>query len=230
LRRPGVASMKLIVEMKGLILCLSLLSAGLHACTDDRAALVTEKQSENIKTMQTNGLATATFGAGCFWCVEAIFQDLKGVEKVVSGYSGGKNDNPTYREVCSGTTGHAEVIQVHFDPAAVSFETLTKVFFTTHDPTTLNRQGADTGTQYRSVIFYHDEEQKAIAERLKKDFAPTLWDDPIVTEISPFTKFFVAEGYHQNYFKDNPNQGYCRIVINPKVSKFRKMHADLIKN
>ncbi len=229
-RQPVQTSIKCFVEMKSLFLSLFLLSLGLHGSFRGQSISVSNQQSVNIKTMQANGLATATFGAGCFWCVEAIFQDLKGVEKVISGYSGGKNDNPTYREICTGTTGHAEVIQVHFNPEIISFETLTKVFFTTHDPTTLNRQGADVGTQYRSVIFYHDEEQKAIAEQIKKDFAPTLWDNPIVTEISPFTKFFVAEEYHQNYYKDNPNQGYCRIVINPKVSKFRKMHADLLKN
>jgi len=216
--------------MKILILPLFLLGAGLTACSQNQNGPAPVTQAETEKMMQTKGLATATFGAGCFWCVEAIFQDLKGVEKVVSGYSGGKIDNPTYREICTGTTGHAEVIQVHYDPAVVSFETLVKVFFTTHDPTTLNRQGADAGTQYRSVIFYHDDEQKSISELLKKDFAPTLWDDPIVTEISPFTKFFVAEEYHQNYYKDNPNQGYCRIVINPKVTKFRKTHADLLKD
>lgn len=180
--------------------------------------------------MQTNeGLATATFGAGCFWCVEAIFQDLKGVESVASGYSGGQVKNPTYREVCNGTTGHAEVLQIKYDPAVIPFENLVKVFFTTHDPTTLNRQGADAGTQYRSAIFYHDEAQKMVAERMKKEFAPTLWDDPIVTEISPFTEFYKAEDYHQNYFKDNPNEGYCRIVINPKVQKFKKLYADWLK-
>lgn len=182
-----------------------------------------------VNAMQTNGLAVATFGAGCFWCVEAIFQDIKGVAKVVSGYSGGKNDNPSYREVCSGTTGHAEVIQVHYDPSVVSYDMLVKIFFTTHDPTTLNRQGADAGTQYRSVIYYHNEEQKAVAEQLKKEFAPTCWDNPIVTEISPLGKFFEAENYHQNYYRDNPAQGYCRIVIDPKVSKFRKQYADLLK-
>jgi peptide-methionine (S)-S-oxide reductase len=184
---------------------------------------------EKEQLMQNENLETATFGAGCFWCVEAIFQDLRGVETVASGYSGGQVDNPTYREICTGTTGHAEVIQVQFDPSVISFENLVKVFFTTHDPTTLNRQGADVGTQYRSVIFYHSEAQKSVAERMKKEFAPTIWDDPIVTEISPFSQFFKAEDYHQNYYKDNPNQGYCRIVINPKVQKFRKMYADWLK-
>ena len=161
--------------------------------------------------------------------MEAIFQDLKGVQKVESGYSGGHVKNPAYREVCNGTTGHAEVIQVHFDPEIISFEQLVKVFFATHNPTTLNRQGADVGTQYRSAIFYHDEKQKETAQRVKEEFAPTLWDDPIVTEISPFDTFFKAEEYHQNYYKDNPNQGYCRIVINPKVTKFRKEYAHLLK-
>ncbi len=179
--------------------------------------------------MQKEGIETATFGAGCFWCVEAVFQNIKGVRSVISGYSGGKNKKPTYREICSGMTGHAEVIQIHFDPNMVSFETLVKVFFTTHAPTTLNRQGADVGTQYRSVIFYHDDEQKVVAERLKQEFAPTLWDNTIVTEISVFTSFYEAEEYHQNYYKNNPNQGYCMVVINPKIQKFRKIYADLLK-
>lgn len=179
--------------------------------------------------IENENLETATFGAGCFWCSEAIFQELRGVQKVSSGYSGGNVANPTYREVCTGMTGHAEVIQIEFDPKVISFETLAKVFFTTHDPTTLNRQGADVGTQYRSVIFYHDDNQKTTAEKVIKDFAPTLWDDPIVTEISPFTAFYEAEEYHQDYYSNNPNQGYCRIVINPKVEKFRKHFADLLK-
>lgn len=176
-----------------------------------------------------NNLAIATYGAGCFWCVEAVFQDLKGVHSVVSGYEGGQTKNPTYREICSGLTGHAEVIQVKYDPAVIDFETLTKVFFTTHDPTTLNRQGADRGTQYRSVIFYHNEEQKTIAERLKTTYATQHWDDPIVTQIAPTDRFYPAEAYHQNYYNDNGMQPYCRIVINPKLSKLRRMHADLLK-
>lgn len=185
---------------------------------------------ENQKFMLNQELTTATFGAGCFWCVEAVFQDLKGVEKVASGYMGGQTKNPTYREICTGTTGHAEVLQVHFDPEVISFEQLVKVFFTTHDPTTLNQQGADRGTQYRSAIFYHDEAQQAVAERLKAEFAPTLWDKPIVTEITPVSEFYVAEAYHQNYYNDNPNQGYCRIVINPKVAKMRKEFGHLLKD
>lgn len=185
--------------------------------------------SQKEETMNQDGWSTATFGAGCFWCVEAIFQELKGVQAVASGYSGGSVKNPSYREVCNGTTGHAEVIQVRFDPSVITFEELVEVFFATHDPTTLNRQGADVGTQYRSAILYHDKEQKAIAERMKKEFAPTLWDKPIVTEISPFNTFYKAEDYHQNYFNDNRSAPYCQIVINPKVKKFREKFADKLK-
>jgi peptide-methionine (S)-S-oxide reductase len=180
--------------------------------------------------MIKQGLEVATFGAGCFWCVEAVFQDLNGVEKVVSGYSGGDTKNPTYKEVCSGFSKHAEVTQIHFDPKVISFEELVEVFFTTHDPTTLNRQGNDRGPQYRSVIFYHDEAQKEIAERLSKEFAPQYWEDPIVTEISPFKSFWEAEKYHQNFYNDNQSYPYCRVIINPKVAKFRKMHADKLKS
>ncbi|MBI5916981.1 MAG: peptide-methionine (S)-S-oxide reductase MsrA [Bacteroidetes bacterium] len=216
--------------MKTFAISLLTVWAAFSACAQNKQKPAPVTKIETEKSMQTNeGLATATFGAGCFWCVEAIFQDLKGVESVASGYSGGQVKNPTYREVCNGTTGHAEVLQIKYDPAVIPFENLVKVFFTTHDPTTLNRQGADAGTQYRSAIFYHDEAQKTVAERMKKEFAPTLWDDPIVTEISPFTEFYKAEDYHQNYFKDNPNEGYCRIVINPKVQKFRKLYADWLK-
>jgi peptide-methionine (S)-S-oxide reductase len=172
----------------------------------------------------------ATLGAGCFWCVEAVFQDLKGVYRVESGYMGGTVKDPTYREVSAGTTGHAEVARILFDPSVISFETLLKVFWTTHDPTTLNRQGADVGTQYRSAIFCHSEEQRTAAERSKREFAPTLWDDPIVTEILPAGTFYMAEDYHQNYFNENPNAGYCRVVINPKVRKVRENFADLLKD
>lgn len=180
--------------------------------------------------MSDQDLSIATLGAGCFWCVEAIFQDLQGVHKVVSGYAGGEVENPTYYEVCSGTTGHAEVIQVHYDPSVISFEDLLYVFWRTHDPTTLNRQGADVGTQYRSAILYHDEEQKGIAEKSKGETdASDLWRNPIVTEIAPMTKFYPAEDYHQNYYKDNPNQPYCRVVIDPKVRKFRKSFGDKLK-
>jgi peptide-methionine (S)-S-oxide reductase len=178
----------------------------------------------------SQNLEVATLGGGCFWCVEAIFQDLKGVVSAVSGYAGGHTENPTYKEVCSGTTGHAEVVQVTFDPAEISYEDILYVFWRTHDPTTLNRQGADVGTQYRSVVFYHSDEQKEIAERVKRETAEAgLWPDPIVTEISPFTKFYTGEGYHQNYFKANPNQPYCMAVIDPKVRKFRKTFQDRLK-
>lgn len=170
----------------------------------------------------------ATLGGGCFWCVEAIYQDLKGVLKVESGYSGGHVDNPTYREVCSGLTGHAEVIHVTFDPAVISFKEILEVFFTFHDPTTLNRQGADSGPQYRSAIFYHSPEQKTVAEAVKQSMQ-SIWDDPIVTEITAFEKFYKAEDYHQNYYKDNPNQPYCSIVIAPKVKKFRQQYQEKLK-
>jgi peptide-methionine (S)-S-oxide reductase len=172
----------------------------------------------------------ATFGAGCFWCVEAVFQQLEGVISVVSGYEGGHVKKPTYKEVCSGLTGHAEVIQVTYDPGKVSFEQLLEVFWQTHDPTTLNRQGADTGTQYRSVVFYHNEEQKRLAEHYKEQLnASGAFDRPIVTEISPAATFYPAEDYHQNYFRLNPEQAYCRAVIRPKVEKFRKVFSDKLK-
>ena len=174
-------------------------------------------------------METATLGAGCFWCVEAVFQELKGVTSVISGYTGGKTKNPTYEEICTGLTGHAEVAQVTFDPEIISFEEILEVFWTTHDPTTLNRQGYDTGTQYRSAIFYHNDTQKAIAESSKAAVAPELWDDSIVTEITQLGEFYIAEDYHQNYYSLNPNQGYCRAVINPKMAKFRKRFADKLK-
>jgi peptide-methionine (S)-S-oxide reductase len=174
-----------------------------------------------------SSLQTATFGSGCFWCTEAIFQRLKGVKKVTSGYSGGKITNPTYREVCSGLTGHAEVTQVEFDPAEISFEDLLEVFFTTHDPTTLNRQGNDTGTQYRSVIFYHDEEQKKLAEEFIKELNDQhAFNKPLVTEISEFTAFYPAENYHQDYFNLNGEAPYCQFVIAPKLDKFKSKYKD----
>ena len=166
---------------------------------------------------------TATFGAGCFWCVEAVFKELKGVRSVVSGYTGGTTENPSYRQVCRGDTGHAEAVQITFDPEIISFEDLLQVFWHTHDPTTLNRQGADAGTQYRSAIFYHDQTQKEIAQRLKREVDQSrLWPDPIVTEIAPFTSFYKAEPYHQNYYDSNWDQPYCQVVIEPKLRKFRK--------
>ncbi|MGQ4807445.1 Peptide methionine sulfoxide reductase MsrA 2 [Candidatus Entotheonellaceae bacterium PAL068K] len=163
---------------------------------------------------------TATLGAGCFWCIEAIFQELDGVHRVVSGYAGGAVENPTYHQICSGTTGHAEVVQITFDPESISFEDVLTVFWRTHDPTTLNRQGLDVGTQYRSAIFYHDEQQKHIAEQSKRDTdASGLWPNPIVTEIVPFRKFYPAEAYHQNFYRQNPNQPYCLFMIEPKLQK-----------
>jgi peptide-methionine (S)-S-oxide reductase len=171
-----------------------------------------------------------TLGGGCFWCTEAIFSELKGVEKVESGYSGGKVANPTYEAVCTGTTGHAEVVQITFNPKVISFRQILQVFFTIHDPTTLNRQGADVGTQYRSIIFYHSDEQKRIAERVISEVnASKLWSKPVVTEVAPFRTFYNAESYHQEYFKSNPQQPYCQIVIAPKVEKFRKYYFDMLK-
>lgn len=173
---------------------------------------------------------TATFGAGCFWCVEAVFQRLKGVLKVSSGYSGGHVPNPTYEEVCTGITGHAEVTRIVYDPDVISFEELLEVFWQTHDPTTLNRQGADVGSQYRSVIFYHNAQQKKLAEEYKEKLdASGAFNDPIVTEITPFEHFYVAENYHQNYYRENGNQPYCRLVIKPKMEKFEKVFRDKLK-
>jgi peptide-methionine (S)-S-oxide reductase len=179
--------------------------------------------------MSTN-LQTATLAGGCFWCLEAVYDEIKGVHGVESGYAGGHTANPTYRAVCNGDTGHAEVIQVHFDPNVISYRELLNVFFATHDPTTLNRQGADVGTQYRSAIFYHDDEQKKVAEELIKDLnAQKIWDRPIVTEVTKLDKFYMAEDYHQEYFANNPYQPYCMAVVAPKVSKFRKHFLELLK-
>ena len=179
--------------------------------------------------MNTN-LQTATLAGGCFWCLEAVYDEIKGVHSVESGYAGGHMDNPTYRAVCNGDTGHAEVVQVHFDPNIVSYRDLLNVFFAIHDPTTLNRQGADVGTQYRSAIFYHDEEQKKIAEELIKDLnAQQIWDRPIVTQVEKLDKLYVAEDYHQEYYARNPYQPYCMAVVAPKVSKFRKHFLELLK-
>jgi peptide-methionine (S)-S-oxide reductase len=175
--------------------------------------------------------AIATFGGGCFWCTEAIFSAMKGVEKVESGYSGGQLANPTYKEVCSGLTGHAEVVQITYDPQQVFFEDLLEVFFATHNPTTLNRQGADVGTQYRSVVFYHNGEQKRIAEFVIKELdAQNIFNDPIVTKVTAFEKFYKAEDYHQDYFANNPRQPYCNAVINPKMEKFKKLFKEKLKN
>jgi peptide-methionine (S)-S-oxide reductase len=179
--------------------------------------------------MNTN-LQTATLAGGCFWCLEAVYDDIKGVHSVESGYAGGHVANPNYRAVCNGDTGHAEVVQVHFDPNIVSYRDLLNVFFAIHDPTTLNRQGADVGTQYRSAIFYHNDEQKNIAEELIKDLnAQQIWDSPIVTQVEKLDTFYVAEDYHQEYYARNPYQPYCMAVVAPKVSKFRKHFLELLK-
>jgi peptide-methionine (S)-S-oxide reductase len=168
----------------------------------------------------------ATLGGGCFWCLEAVYQELQGVEKVVSGYAGGSVPDPSYRQVCTGNTGHVEVVQLSFDPEQISFREILEVFFTIHDPTTLNRQGADVGTQYRSAIFYHDESQRQIAEEMIAELdAADIWPHPIVTELSPLDVFYEAEDYHQDYYQQNGNQPYCRIVISPKVAKFRQKFA-----
>ncbi len=173
---------------------------------------------------------TATLGGGCFWCLEAVFDNLKGVKDVVSGYSGGGLPNPTYREVCTGNTGHAEVVQVIFDPAELSYADLLRVFFSIHDPTTLNRQGADIGTQYRSVVFYHSPEQKKEAEDVIREMDRlTVWEKALVTEVKPFEAFYPAEDYHQEYYQNNSRQPYCQIVIAPKVSKFRRQFVDRLK-
>ncbi len=183
--------------------------------------------TQNQQFESAGNLQIATLGGGCFWCVEAIYQDLKGVQKVESGYSGGPSANPTYKEICSGLSGHAEVIQVSFDPEIVSFRDILRIFFTVHDPTTLNRQGNDVGTQYRSVIYYHSEDQKSDSEAVIKE-AQEAWDNPIVTEVTAFDRFYKAEDYHQNYYKTNPNQGYCSFIIAPKVRKFREKFGGLL--
>ena len=179
--------------------------------------------------MNTN-LQIATLAGGCFWCLEAVFDELNGVISVESGYSGGHVDNPSYRAVCSGDTGHAEVVQIHFDPNVISYRDLLNVFFAIHDPTTLNRQGADVGTQYRSAIFYHDDDQKETAEKLISGLnAQKIWDRPIVTEVTRFDKFYMADEYHQEYFAKNPYQPYCQAVVAPKVAKFRRHFLDKLK-
>jgi peptide-methionine (S)-S-oxide reductase len=220
-----------------MIFSLFIAAAAVMGCSLKGSSTVKSKLKEenNTKmpdtTKQGSGKSeTAVLGAGCFWCVEAIFQDIKGVEKVESGYSGGNVKNPTYREVCTGTTGHAEVIKLTFDPAVISYEELLTVFFHVHDPTTLNKQGADVGTQYRSAIFYENDDQKKTAEKVKEDTGKSgLWDNPIVTEISGLKDYYPAEDYHQDYYNNNPNQSYCSYVIAPKVRKFYKEFGHLLK-
>lgn len=199
------------------------------SCQQSTSKLSNNKSKNDMISDTTKDFAT--FGSGCFWCSEAIFNELKGVYSVLPGYSGGNTENPTYEQVCTGNTGHAEVVQLTFNPNIISYDELLEVFFKTHDPTSLNRQGNDIGTQYRSVIFYHNEEQKKSAEKyislIEKE---KIFDKPIVTELSEFKKFYVAEDYHHNYFKNNPNQGYCAFVINPKYEKFKKVFKNKLKN
>ncbi|MEM7783979.1 MAG: peptide-methionine (S)-S-oxide reductase MsrA [Planctomycetota bacterium] len=185
---------------------------------------------ESSSNLDQKNMAVATFGGGCFWCTEAVFQELAGVQSVESGYMGGNVDNPTYKQVCTGLTGHAEVIQIKYDPEVVSFDVLLQVFWKTHDPTTLNRQGNDVGTQYRSVVFYHDDEQKELATKYKNKLnEEKAFANPVVTEISPASTYYPAEDYHQNYFANNPNQPYCRALIPPKLEKLKKVFGDKLK-
>ncbi|HLF35628.1 MAG TPA: peptide-methionine (S)-S-oxide reductase MsrA [Cyclobacteriaceae bacterium] len=214
-----------ILTFSGLILAF-FLGYSFNSCAQKKDLT----KSNELPMVSTDGLKKATFGSGCFWCTEAIFQRLNGVNKVVSGYSGGHVKNPTYRQVCAGNTGHAEVCQVFYDPSIISFEELLEVFWKTHDPTTLNRQGNDEGPQYRSVIFYHDEEQKNLAESYKIKLDESgAFGNPIVTEITPFTNFFSAEDYHQNYYNLNGYQPYCTFVIEPKLEKFEKVFSSKLK-
>jgi peptide-methionine (S)-S-oxide reductase len=206
-----------------LIMLLAGVSCGQRKTSENNTAM-------NNQSVVNTELALATFGNGCFWCTEAIFQRLKGVSKVVSGYTGGKVKNPTYKEVCTGLTGHAEAIQITYDPKVISFEELLEVFWQTHDPTTLNRQGADVGTQYRSAIFYHTDEQKKLAETYKKKLTESgAFDDPIVTEITPISEYYPAENYHQNYYNLNGSAPYCSYVIQPKIDKFKKVFKSKLK-
>lgn len=186
--------------------------------------------SEQSKTVVSRQTEVATLGGGCFWCMEAVFNELRGVEKVESGYSGGELADPTYEQVSTGKTGHAEVVQITFNPKVISFKEILKIFFTTHDPTTLNRQGADVGTQYRSVIFYHNDEQKATAKQVIKEITEAkIWNAPTVTQIEPFKAFYKAEDYHKDYFKQHPEQPYCKLVIAPKIAKLRKHYRKKLK-
>jgi len=207
-----------------LIFILTFLSCNLSAVEEKGNPKIT------MNTINMEGLKFATFGNGCFWCTEAIFELLEGVHKVESGYAGGTVKDPSYKAVCSGNTGHAEVIRLTYDPKIISFRELLDVFFSTHDPTTLNRQGADVGTQYRSAIFYHNDAQKAEAEKIIADLEKeNVFDNKIVTEITPINNYYVADNYHQNYYNNNKNQGYCRAVINPKLEKFTKKYKNKLK-
>jgi peptide-methionine (S)-S-oxide reductase len=216
------------VKMLNNFLAGLLLTISITGCAEQKA----HNNFMSDKTANTNSLHsdTATFGAGCFWCVEAVFQRMKGVEKVVSGYSGGHVANPTYEQVCSKTTGHVEVARIIYNPAVVTYDELLEVFWKTHNPTTVDQQGNDKGPQYRSVVFYHNDEQKQKAEYYKKQLDSSgAWDKPIVTNIEPLTNFYAAEDYHQNYYNNNPDQMYCRYVVGPKVEKFEKVFKDKLK-
>lgn len=219
--------------MRTLTMITLLLSGALMFMLACSSKAQTDKSTvkKTVSMEQNEGdLQTATFGAGCFWCVEAVFEEVKGVKKVVAGYAGGHIENPTYKQVTTGTTGHAEVTRLTYDPSIVSYEQLLEVFWHTHNPTTLNRQGNDVGPQYRSVIFYHNDEQRKIAEKsLKRTDASDLWEDPIVTEIQPISNYSQAENYHQDYYANNPNAGYCQVVIAPKLKKFRKDFSHMLK-
>jgi peptide-methionine (S)-S-oxide reductase len=220
--------MKNIKKLLNIFYALTLITFFILGCKESKSEIKIE--SKSTMDIQNKNLETATFGSGCFWCTEAIFERVNGVVKVVSGYSGGTVDNPSYKEVCTGTTGHAECTQITFDPSVISFDELLEIFWKMHDPTTLNQQGNDFGTQYRSVIFYHNDEQKQKAEYYKKKLTEEkIWDKPIVTEITKFEKFYPAEDYHQEYYDNNPNQGYCAYVITPKVEKFEKIFKDKLK-
>jgi peptide-methionine (S)-S-oxide reductase len=213
--------------MKTLALSCMLLAV---LCGPKETSLMAAQDKDKEKTDEKPKVETATLGGGCFWCVEAVFEEVKGVLAVESGYTGGKTENPTYKDICTGTTGHAEVCQIRFEPSVITFKDILEVFFKTHDPTTLNRQGNDKGTQYRSVIYYHSKEQKELAEKIKKELNEAgAFKDPIVTEISPLGKYYKAEDYHQDYYKNNPGQGYCAFVIAPKMDKFRKVFKDKLK-
>ncbi len=200
------------------------------ACAQSTETRTTKKFQDMTDEKRLSELETATLGAGCFWCVEAVFQELKGVESVISGYTGGQLKDPSYSDVTSGRSGHAEVAQIKYDPKQISFSEILEVFWQTHDPTTLNRQGNDRGTQYRSAAFSHDKSKQLIAEKYKAELnAAGAWKDPIITEVTPIGDFYVAENYHQNYFRDNSNAPYCTYVIQPKMEKFRKVFKDKLK-
>jgi len=229
--RKKISTIEALMPRCVFTLTVLLLAVGCHRAETQRPEATVMPAESKPSVAGSQKLETATFGTGCFWCTEAVFQQLRGVESVTSGYSGGDVVNPTYEQVCDGSTGHAEVIQVKFDPAAISYDELLKVFWQTHDPTTPNQQGNDIGTQYRSAIFYHSDEQRRVAEAYKQQLDDSkTFSSAIVTEITPFKNFYAAEKYHQNYFNDNPYQGYCQFIVRPKVEKFQKQFKELLKD